>query len=90
MNDTSIDAYHVQVAIWQRKSFEERMRIGCHWDDFGLAAAKEVVARNSSDPAALFLALHGDSLGFEDLQRIASAIRLWAARQPEIAAIQAV
>jgi hypothetical protein len=90
MNDISIDAFRLQVAVWQKKTFEERMRIGCHWDDFGLTAAREVVARNSSDPAAVFIALHGDSLAVGDLQRIASAIRLWAARQPETAVVQAV
>lgn len=90
MNDTSSDAFRLQVALWQSKSFEERMRVGCHWDDFDLEAARELVRRNSTDPAALFLALHRDSFSSEARERIASAIRLWAARQPEIAAVQAL
>lgn len=83
MFDTPIEVYRRQVAIWQAKSFSERMRLAGEADNMAWRDAKRVVERAGGGPAELFLALHGDSLSPEILALLAAAIR---GRAAEIAA----
>lgn len=76
MDDTPLELFLVQVRIWRSKPFEERMRLGASADAMGLEAARLLAeAKSPGDPAATFLALHGDCFSAAERGRIADAIR---------------
>lgn len=75
MHDTPVEVYRRQVALWQAKSFAERMRLGGEADNLAWRDAKRLIERQSDDPAALFLALHRDCMSSHLLAWFAAEIR---------------
>lgn len=75
MHDTPGETYRRQVALWQAKSFAERMRLGGEADNMAWRDAKRLVQRQSDDPAALFLALHRDCISPQLLAWFAAELR---------------
>ncbi|MCA8911658.1 MAG: hypothetical protein KDB82_08125 [Planctomycetes bacterium] len=86
LRDTPDHVWQRQVQIWQSKSFEERMRLGCAADAMALSEARRLAEqRYPGDPAGLFLLLHGDSFSEPDRNRIAEAFRRHASsRAPSV------